>query len=238
MNKFLIPLLSVLFALNVSAQDVVLDESYSPIDPEDIEGPNTKTFTHFYSTLGFFVDPPTDNMVDLKYGTSNQYLLGYRYKVKLSNVFAVFSDLAVSRSKISYDQKSLPTGVSSLGQLEKSFFRFYETQFAPGIRINFDPGRGNFIGLYLDMGAYLAYSFSTTSVMKFTDNTDLYTNAVYRQNNLAYMNDVNYGAKVRLGYNKYALVVQYRVSDLMNNKAAVEDLSRVSVGFEFGVIGK
>lgn len=224
-------LTSVLFS-----QNMIMDEKPDSLYNISKWGKNRVNFIHFYGSYGLVAGAAEGNAYDVKYGLSREWKFGIRYKLRICNFYAMGFDFAIAQSRFRFAQNSSNTfpdtvmhdqeylGLSTLG------LDYYN-------RFNFGK-RGDVVGKYLDLGVYATYAFSTYHrfVDKLTTpylgssktNTKLY--------DLDYINDIQWGFKARIGYDRFALWGTYRMSDWFNSKTPSGiELPRAMVGIEMGL---
>lgn len=217
----------------VQAQDFDLDEFSGNMNAA--KGPNAQKFGHFFMGFGLLVDQPEGER-EIKYLSSNNIDLGYRYKYKMGNVFAAGWELSYARLKFSFDPLE-QDNLLGIGQTaEKEFLRLHQLKPGVYLRLNFDPGRGNVMGKFLDIGGYVTYNFGRNYYLEYEDGVE---NAKTRKEIVSGLNQVepfSYGVTARLGINKLVLFTQYRLADLVNDDDFVTDEpSRILVGIQMGI---
>jgi hypothetical protein len=96
--------------------------------------------------------------------------------------------------------------------------------------------RGNYIGNYLDLGAYGDWNFQKKHK---TTNTNSDNEKVkVSTSKLKYVEDFSYGFLTRVGIGRYALKARYRISDIFKSTYEMPELPRLIVGFEVGLFRK
>ncbi|KAF5032883.1 hypothetical protein DSECCO2_612530 [anaerobic digester metagenome] len=148
---------SFLFLLIVSAamaQYPVLDETVNPYDtlrPET--GPNGKRFFNSFVGWHFAIPYEATDAAPVKPFSSSGLRVGWMWKHRISNFLSVGYLLDFNTYSFVYSQTDAKTFPDSLIHQSQSIGL---TTLGTGLylRFNFDTRRGNYIGHYLDAGAY------------------------------------------------------------------------------------
>ncbi len=231
-----ITLLSLQFA---SAQTVLLHEKISDYDFDvPKRGPNFRHFTHLFVGLSFYVPLEDDNQIDCRYGASTSFTVGYRYKLKIANFFALGADFSYTNDIFSLQQnnnKSFPN--SEIHRSEK--LRFNSLGADAFMRFNIGR-RGNVIGRFLDLGVYYNWVFLSKHVFRDKLSINVGDNKTSGKqkivlSDLNYIRDFNYGLKARLGINRFVITANYRLDELLNEKCTPLFLPRLNIGLEIGL---
>jgi|GEM_PF-689185 len=244
--KYLFPFIALIFVFSFSfAQDVVIEEDIDELSYNEESGPNSKHFSHFYLGLNTYNNLTGEDNFFIKPFISHYIKFGFRDKYKLSNIFALGYDVYFKRNAFYIDQdlenKYFPTSIIH----EKERYILNNLGLSPYLRINFDPGRGNFMGTFLDLGAYADFTFLPKHV------------AILDSDNLTYPNLVNskvsklinrapefterfyYGVTARFGFSRYVITADYRLSALIDKDEIGDDfeseLPVISLGFQIGL---
>jgi len=191
----------VLYAQTVLMNENKPDTTYTPTK----FGVNSKHFFHSFLAFGFVFG---EEQVT-KFGGTNALTLGLRYKYKIANFFAVGSDIAYQRNRISFPTHDLTN---------KNYYKSYN--FLSDIYIRFNFGRrGDIMGKFLDLGVYGAYTFYNLNHLdENPEDNAHFSKFIYEEHQLTYYNRFNYGFVARMGINQFVLFSQYRYSSIRNNK--------------------
>ena len=238
MKKLFTTLLSIIFlSTYVAGQDVLLEEDVKADTIKKTVGPNLKHFTHLYLDLGFIAGKSETEGADINYGKSYTFSVGYRYKRKISNFYAIGFDInyyLMSYNLKQENSKILPN--DSLHNKEKLIFNNLGLELYN--RFNFGK-RGNYIGTFIDIGAYGNWAYKVKHYTKDElDNADINNAKINEVTNtgLVYPEELNYGVKARIGINRFVLSATYRLSDLFKEKYSYyPELPRLSVGLQIGL---
>lgn len=238
-----IPLLIIALAFLpfklVYSQHVLLEEDVRKYQLTSNDfGPNQKNFGHLYIGGGFMAMPSSSETAKIVYGKSNQFVIGYRYKLKLNEHLAVGSNLAFHARKFEIDQKNATKTFPDNRFHEEESLHINAFSLEPYFRINFGR-RGNMVGRFLDIGAYGQYNYRSKHI--YTDNyeaTDVYAEQISVINfGLKYVEPLEYGANARIGNNNFVIYAQYRLSQLVLGTPFPNtlDLPPLIVGVQFGI---
>lgn len=244
MNKIKIIFILILITAQFSfSQRTLLEEDINSYDFEKPKnGPNLLHFTHWYLGLGFFTPDPLEESIEIQYGKSNSFTIGYRYKLKATNWLSFGADLEYNtmsyhfKNAFFYDETSENQTKHDLEKL-----RIHNAGTEVYLRFNFGK-RGNIIGKFVDFAGYGTLNFDAKHIFidKFPSPTAYNSKKVKVVNsNLNYINFLNYGARLRFGYNRYAVCISYRLSDILSKEFKTENLQpelpRLNVDFQIGL---
>lgn len=251
MKKYLLVLAAFAGLLfNASAQNVLLAQDVAKDSIPEKFGPNLKHYTHFYLGYGFVVGPSENKGSQVKYPSSHEWVIGLRYKYKVGEVYALGFDLAFTPQVFHLKQqesKILPT--PTLYEYEK--LKFNNLGLAFYNRFNWDK-RGNYVGNFVDLGVYgnwlagAAHVYGDNEIFGLTSPFSGVKSVKVRESGLKYVADFNYGALVRLGFNRYVFYGSYRISDLFDSGYSVltpdgsnyfdfPELPRYTIGFQLSM---
>jgi hypothetical protein len=235
MNKIILFLIFILPTFGLKSQTVLMDEDVKDSDPTDV-GPNKKKFGHFYVGFGSIVGPSESDSVATRPFRSYEYTFGYRFKYRISQLYSLGFDLNYNSKSYSIKQDSFkifPNG--TLHDKEKLQLR----NVGVDIYNRFNYGkRGNQIGNYIDIGAYLDWSPNPTYI---TFDKYSIVNSVGASNTrqvhkgLIYVNPINYGLLARIGFNKFSFYGSYRLTDIFYKNYIYTELPRIIAGIQIGL---
>jgi hypothetical protein len=229
MKKIVFVFLFVLLGIAGFSQTVLMHQ-----DAKDTvlgkHGPNLKNFSHFYVGIGFIAGKPDSAGSDIKAGKSVNVVLGYRYKLKISNFYAIGYDIAYNSYSFSLEQDSKKiTPDTVLHKKEK--LNFGNLGLSPYMRFNYGR-RGNHIGKFIDLGAYGDWTFIASDISKDKkSNGNLVKTKI---SHLNYYNATNYGVLVRIGFNRYVFYGNYRLSNIFKSSYNYPELPRIIIGLQIG----
>lgn len=212
------------------AQTVVIAEDLSEQEEDSDFGMNRKHYSHSYIGLHFAAGEPEFPGAGIRYGRSRTIEYGYRYKRRLSNTFSFGGEIIARRYAFHIRQSENKT-VPDYVVRDREKLVFLDTGAGVYKRINFGQ-RGNYIGRFVDAGAYAAWIFHSRHVYFYQeDGMDVRV----RKKGLKYPATFNYGFIARLGFNSIVIKTTYRLSDLFKESAELPELPRYSVGLEIGL---
>ena len=194
-------------------------------------GPNSRKFTHAYIIVGGVV--PDSKIINPTF--SHEFGFGWLKKRKLSNAFSVGYDFAFSYRNYRIKDTSyyaLPLGSTLIK--ERLYTR--NLQLKPWFRINLGK-HGNTLGKYIDLGAFGEWSFARTHYYKFENpkGTPEGVKGEYLLKKHDWFLPFNYGAMLRIGYNKWSLFGMYRVSDMFKDNIFFKEMPRITVGVNYAI---
>jgi hypothetical protein len=223
-------LMILVFIQTVQSQDVVFNENVNSDSVIETHGPNLKHFKHPYIGFGFAAMQSEDKRSNVDLGLSSNFVFGYRYKLKLSNFYAIGYDINYNQSWYRLSQTTdKRTPDSLLNDKERLTFQNFEI----GLYNRFNFGkRGNIIGKFIDLGAYADWTFQCTHFFQNKIDGNIYKTEVTR---LKYYEPVNYGVLARIGINRWVVYANYRLSDLFKSAYNYAELPRLTVGFQVGL---
>lgn len=204
--------------------DVAEDTLYSGY------GPNRAFYNHLY--VGYLPVVGRDAPgAALRFGHSAEFMLGMRNKVRLSETFSTGLDLRFVRLVYALAQtadKRLPTPALH----HRESLSLSQAQLEGFVRLNVG-ARGNVIGRYLDLTGWGGWVLATAHHTE--DRPPTGPRRVQRvERGLPYLQRWPYGAGVRLGTSRYALVARRRFSRTFTAGSPYPELPRWTVGVELG----
>ncbi len=228
--KSLFTILLLLIAFWSYGQTVVVSEDVDELHEDTDYGMNRKHFTHVFIGLHFMAGPPENASADIRYGRSRSFEYGYRYKRRLSNTFSFGSEIISRRYAFHIkqsEQKLVPDNVIK----DREKLVFVDVGLGVYKRINFGQ-RGNYIGRFMDAGAYASWIFHSRHVYFLEEDG---VNIRVRKSGISYPAAFDYGVTARLGFNNWVLKGSYRMSDLFRGSAGLPELPRYTIGLEIGM---
>jgi hypothetical protein len=193
-------------------------------------GPNLKNFSHFYMGFGFIVGSSDSLGSDVIAGRSTNFVLGYRYKFRISNFFAIGCDAAFNSYSFALKQNSTKFTPDTIIH-GKEQLNLGNLGLSGYMRFNYGK-RGNRVGNFIDIGGYGDYRISGVNFTK--DKLDNDNVVKTRISHLDYFNSINYGALARIGFNRYVLYGTYRLSDIFESSYNYPELPRLTIGLQIG----
>ncbi|MDR2009853.1 MAG: S8 family serine peptidase [Bacteroidales bacterium] len=195
-------------------------------------GVNSKYSYSLYISYGMML-PSNIDEYSVKYGKSNNFIVGLRYKYNIKKWYNL--GCALEYNKTNYFVKDFPSTVINPGflqsdmntNIDKQKFNIGGLNFEIYQRFRFLAGGMPGFGLYLDTGIYGNWAFKN----EYTDSYKV-SDIKYNRKALLKSGDFNCGARVRLGYEILAIYGQYRFTDILQG---ITDLPKFSMGLELTI---
>ena len=242
MKQFTFLLLFFLIIFSATAQRTIMSEdvaSYDLTPPK--KGPNCLHYTHMYFDLAFYTPNPFEEQIKIKYGLSYSVTAGYRYKLKLAEWFAIGGDFNHNLMNINFKNTFKPFSEEFAIEHKSDRIRISSIGTELYLRLNFGK-RGNTIGKFIDIAGYANLIYFTKHIYTKNYNPpNIYqaTKEKVINYNLEYIEPYFYGAKLRLGINRYVISFNYRISEIFSQKfmedTGYSELPKFSVGLQIGV---
>jgi hypothetical protein len=172
------------------------------------------------------------NGASVLYSHSSEFTVGLNYKQKLTNHEAIGCKLSYDLDNYRLNPNTAFDSIKSLHH-EKEKITFNSFYLALYNRINFDKRRGNYLGHYLDFGAYGSWFFSIWHYTK--DDINGYTIKTYTSH-LPYSENLGYGAFINLGFNRFSIFSKYRISSFFKDSYSLPSLPRYILGISFQLV--
>ncbi len=229
MKKHLL-ILFLAIVSSASAQEVLLERDPAADTTKETFGPNRKHFLHG-TMAGGMVTGPKNPGARLKTWGNYTLALGLRYKLRISNYYAIGFEGSISTITCNMRQeegKFLPDTI--MHKKERLNWMFLNIGFFN--RINFYK-RGNIVGNYLDLGITGSYcpSFVHFTMDKTPDGRTLRI----RERGLDYFSPFNYSVFARVGFNKTAITASCRLSSLFKSGYNYPNIAPVSITIELSM---
>jgi hypothetical protein len=217
------------------AQRVLLRSTTSRDTVRTTYGPNRAFFRHLYAGYAPVVGSANGPGAELRAFKSAEYFLGLRHKYRLSNYLATGFDLRYSRLTYALaqtDDKVLPSSAKH----HSESLALQQVVVEPYVRINFGR-RGNVVGHYIDLTGWAGWVAGTVHTYEDRPGPMGAARAVVHERGLPYLRRWPAGVGGRLGSNRYAAVVRYRLTDTFTETAPVlyPELPRLVLGLELGL---
>jgi hypothetical protein len=227
-NILILVILVFPFNYSLFGQKVELEKTVTRGMFKMTSGPNTDRYSHLYLSLGSYIKTKPEQ-AELKYPASIQFGIGVRTKYKIAEWYSLGYELEYRLANYRY-----ATVHDNLAFHETDRILTHSIVLALFQRLNFDR-RGNYIGKFLDMGVYGELPFSKSNIL--IDNADTLGSGKQKLvlSELKFMNSINYGASVRIGFNRIVFYALYRLSDIFKPSYNRSDLPRLNVGIQIGL---
>ncbi len=229
----------ILLFFSLNAQKEIL---YEDVDSYDVFkkkkfGPNGKNFLYSYLGMSFFTPAPYETQFPVKYGLSNCFKFGYKYKLKIFKWLSVGTDLNYKANFFRLNDYFF--FFYNVNQNEKLVTHIVGSEFF----FRFNIGKtGNTLGNYFDIGAFGGYLFGNIYTVKVKNKNP--TNFEARKQKFYYrgidfFEPFHYGPMFRVGIRKVSFIAKYRLTDFLNSKTLLEtsgfDLPKLSFGIEYAI---
>ena len=213
------------------SQTILLEEDRSRDTFPQTTGPNLKHYSHLVFAAGFVFGESGKEM-PLKAGSSYEFCSGFRTKRKVTPVYSYGFDFfyrAVNYYIAQDEGKKVPDTVLHKSQ-KYNFF-----SFGTGVynRFNFDPGRGNYMGTYVDVGLTGEWDFTARTVTRDVLPGDEKVKLIAK--NFDYVNSFSSRVFLRGGKNKVLLYGSYRLTDHFKSSSGLPELPRFIAGLELNI---
>ncbi len=229
MMKYILFVFLFLISIQGSSQSVVIAKEPGKSHDTDY-GMNRKHYSHGFLGLHFLIGPPENSGADIHYFRSRSFEYGYRYKRRFSDTFSIGSEIIARRHAFHIkqsDDKLVPDDMKK----DKEKLVFLDAGLGLYKRVNFGQ-RGNYIGRFIDVGAYASWVFHTRHVY-FLEEGGLSTRV--RVSGMNYPAGFAYGLNARLGFNNWVIKGSYQLSDRFSDSADLPELPKYSLGLEIGL---
>lgn len=228
---------------SMEAQDVMLDMNVED-QYKATRGPNMRHYGQIYVGLGVVPDFDEEEGTAIKWWRSGQFMVGYRYKLKLLSFYAIGLDFSFKTTQYFFEDRD-NNPFDEMNPLtynqERDKHQLVNNGFGLEFyhRINFGR-RGNTLGKYLDTGIRAQWNFANVEkILLKTDDDGVPSKRIKIENRkLTFIEPLSYGLTARIGFNKFLIHANYRLSDYFKNKisddVAVEipELPRLAVGLQ------
>ncbi|TGE04253.1 hypothetical protein [Hymenobacter fodinae] len=218
-----------------AAQRVLLRSTTSLDTVRSSYGPNRAFFRHMYLSYLPIVGSAGGPGAEFRPFKSAEFSLGVRHKYRLSNTTALGFDLRYTRLNYSLaqtDDKVLPTP----DKHHSEALVLHNLIAEPYVRLNFGR-RGNVVGHYFDLLGWAGWVAGTVHTYEDRPGARGASRTVVHERGLTYVRRWSAGVGARIGSNRYAAVVRYRLTDTFTKAASATypDLPRWSAGLELGL---
>jgi len=241
-KKYVIFVTCLIISELALAQTLLLHEKISDYDFDvPSHGPNFRHFNHLFVGFALFVPSNDEKEIETVLGSTTTLAIGWRYKYKLTNWFAVGAGINYTNDVFNLaqnDKKVVPDNIIH----DKEKLRFNNLGPDVYLRLNFGK-RGNVVGRFIDIGAFANWSFKVKDM--YQDKIDN-PNSAYGAgkgrvilSDLNYVEPFHYGVRARFGLNRFVLTASYRLTELLKKEytQTVGDLflPKLNVGLEIGL---
>lgn len=204
-------------------QDVLADSTVSSF------GPNRTNYIHSFISYGLPIAEIKEG-ADISIGRSSNFNFGFRYKLRASNFYAIGAELFYEFNEFSIKQNDekflLDTTIN-----DKERMRFNNLGLGFYNRFNFGR-RGDAIGNFIDLGVFGEWVFDLTHVTK--NELPDGSKVKVKTRKLGIEEPLAYGVLVRIGFNRFVLFGNYRLSNFFKEKYGYPELPHANAGIQIG----
>ena len=233
MNKIILSYFIFLTAiLGTQAQTILLEENVPEnIGQENNYGQNLKKFGHYYINYEFILGNQDSKGSEIIEGKSAIFAIGLRKKLKIKNWYSIGYDVSLNLKSFHLQQnKDTKTFPNSITHNTEKFLR-NSVQLEIYNRLSLGK-RGNYIKYFFDLGTYIESAYSRLyTIDKGVRQNGISATHKFYFTNLDFVNFYDYGAKARIGYNRFIMSASYRFSDLFKSNTYIE-LPRFALGIQ------
>ncbi|KUG07673.1 hypothetical protein [Solirubrum puertoriconensis] len=222
-------------ALPAAAQRQLLSTDVAADTVRQRYGPNRQLFRHLYVGYALVLGQPERSGAELRSGASAELTLGLRQKHRLAEHLALGFDVRYARLQYSLaqnDAKVLPTPA----QHYRESLVLQRADLEAWLRLNVGR-RGNIVGRYFDVGGWGGRVIGTAHRTEDKPNSGAARRVNVVEHGLPYLQKWSYGLVGRVGANRYAAVVRYRLADTFRGERAAlyPELPPWQLGLEIGL---
>lgn len=220
----------------VTAQERIFEKKINSAPNHPDFGPNRRHFYHSFISSSVILPSYGATTIKTRQPFTGQLSIGFRYKLRAGNPFAIISECGLSRSNFKISQppgKNFPDTV-----LHESQSISLNGLFG-GLFVRFRLGqRGDYLGNYIDTGLT-----AQTSLLNYLVTKDAFDSADQKpyliekttKSALKNINIFTYKASLRVGFDRLSLLASYRLSRLLNGVSA-KDLPDFEIGIEISPV--
>lgn len=208
-------------------QEIIFSRDPAFDTSEVKRGPNRKHYTQTILSYGTLADRGEAGAQSF-IGFPARFSLGWRYKRRLSQTFAIGYNAEAISSRFRIQQK-LGKIVPSTAFFDRERMAFYSGRLSPYLRINFGR-RGNHIGKFIDLGAYAEYIFGHAVTAHTTNNQGIRLKV--RSVGYSYYNPFQYGLMAKAGKGRLNVFCDYRLSEIFYPSKQLPELARITAGIQ------
>jgi len=223
------------------AQKILLEENIKrdymhlfAVDEHDVN-------KHLYLGAGIIAGAITGDGLPIDYNSSHTFIAGFRNDRIVAGFYSIGYNICFTNLSFAIKQDSLKKTIPNaiLHDAEKLKFNNVGIDVFQRIYIR---RKGERIGTFFDTGIYGNWAFNIKHQIKDHYKTVNQNNAhiakiIYKR--LNYIEQFSYGVRARIGYHRYAIAVDYRISDFFNeiyhNEILDVELPRFTIAFQIGL---
>lgn len=233
--RFITLIIFILFSTALMSQEDKVDEYNRNLDDLTIpkRGPNKSKYTHAFLAYGFWVGPSEGDSSSIKYGNSSTFSVGFRNKYRLAKFYEVGFDFSYLRTRFLPVQDSAKN-VPNRALHDKEMIATNALELLVFNRFKFK-NKEHSAGIFLDLGAYGNWNYRTVHYTRNERGISGAKERVIKNYNLDYLNNYAYGVAARIGFNRFALDVRYRLSTVFTSNSKFGEFPNLSIGLQLGL---
>lgn len=226
-KKLLKYVLIFLVFQNAQSQTLLFHEEVDSVYQKSKFGLNATHYIHPFISFGLVFGENNEGNTKTKFGASNQLGFGLRYKLRMNNFMAIGVDAQYQLLTVSY-----PTQKPIL----KEKYSIQDLNFSGVLRFNFGM-RGDIIGKFLDIGAYISMPIQSKHKIKTETASSSFRTLSYQEEQLNYIEPFQYGFLARFGINQFLVFAEYRYSRSLKLNAInqFKNVPAWSIGLQIGL---
>lgn len=237
MKNIIIVAIIVFFSVNAFSQIEEMPDNNNQLK----FGPNLRHYVHPFFNLGFAANGSEGEGADILYASTHSFEFGYRYKYKIAEFLSIGADISYLYNAFHLkqnDTKLIPNPINH----DKEKFQLSSGNTTVFLRINYSK-RDNKLGNYIDLGGYGTYTYKTKRkygnyASTITSNPN-FEYIIVTEENLDYFEELNYGATIRFGFDKFSIFGKYRLSDMFTQgfkrDITTSELPRLEIGLQYSI---
>jgi hypothetical protein len=228
-------LLLILMPGLLPAQELIFERQVAPENKVSNFGPNRRTFVHPFLSASLIMSAP-DEAIKINMPGSISLAGGLRYKLRLAKPLAFVADGSIWSMNYRIREHETTPNWDSLSNPSSSI-KIHGLSGTIGLRFRFGQ-KGNYLGNYLEVGLSTQLPVTGSFITRYGPG-DPQQDGVYSEitsrSTLRDYHPVLWQAIGRLGFDKFSMVVAYRLSDMLK-PIWMYDLPRLTVGLEFSLV--
>jgi hypothetical protein len=177
--------------------------------------------------VGFYTPISVDNP-DFKTGRSYEINFGAIYRYRIANSFNVGTALSLTAQSIALNKigmvKSWDNAIHSKANLSNTLLTL-----KPFFRFNLSPKRGDYLGSFIDVGAFGSWNFYPTAMFTDKRNGERYVQ-MYQQDKQ--QERFQYGCFASVGRDWFRLEASYHLTNILKDSSF--EMPRYAMAVVFG----
>jgi len=212
-----------------------LDEDGRNLDSLTLKkrGPNLDHYSHLFVGYGFIIGSSEGDSASILPGRSSTFTLGWLAKWRIARWYELGFDINYHFSAYHIKQDSMKTVPNRvLNKKEKLVFNNIQAHLFQRFKFK---NRYHSTGTFLDIGGYFGYNYRVKNQIVLKDNYPQANKSKSVLLRLKYTEDFQYGAQVRIGFNRLIFYGRYRFSELFTERSGLADFPIYEAGILIGL---